>query len=120
MAMPHLGETQFKGAFPLSVANTRLDGVQNRNLGVSDSTRADGMIVGNVTVKKSGILDLHGMITGDLIIEHGGVVYLHGMVAGTVTANGALAVFGMICGQLIDKSDAPVHLAFGSSTRGSR
>jgi hypothetical protein len=111
--MPHLGENQFKGQFPLGATNTRLDGVHKGNLEVSDATRADGMIVGNVTVKKSGVFDLHGMITGDLTIEHGGVVYLHGVVAGTVTVNGALAVFGVICGRLIDKNDAPIHLAAG-------
>lgn len=108
--MPRLDEARFRGAFPLSKPNTTIAGLEQRNLEVSHCTRVDGMIVGNVTVKKNGTLDLHGMIAGGLTIEHGAVVYLHGMVTGDVTTSGALGVFGMICGRLDVKNDAPVTL----------
>jgi cytoskeletal protein CcmA (bactofilin family) len=109
--MPRLDEVRFRGAFPLSKPHTTIAGLEQRNLEVSDSTRVDGMIVGNVTVKKNGTLDLHGMIAGSVTIEYGAVVYLNGMVTGDVTTSGALGIFGMICGRLEVKNDAPVAIA---------
>lgn len=60
-----------------------------------------GLCIGNIIVKKSGILFLHGLCNRDLLLEKGSEVFLHGIVNGNVINKGGdLQVFGIINGNL--------------------
>lgn len=58
-----------------------------------------GMVTGNVTVLKNGVLFLHGMCCQNLVLEDGAKVYLYGTVSGNVLNRaGYLEVYGVIGG----------------------
>jgi len=60
-----------------------------------------GMVTGNITILKDGVLTLHGTCCKNIIMEKGARATLHGTVGGDVLNNeGYLEVYGTIAGSL--------------------
>jgi cytoskeletal protein CcmA (bactofilin family) len=60
-----------------------------------------GMVTGNVSVARGGVLILHGTCSQNLAVEKNGQVYLHGTVAGNVLNRGGyLEIYGTVSGHV--------------------
>lgn len=60
-----------------------------------------GMVTGNVTILKNGVLFLHGICCQNLVLEDGARVYLYGTVSSNVLNRaGYLEVYGVVGGNL--------------------
>jgi len=56
-----------------------------------------GMVTGNVTVVRGGVLALHGMCCGNLVVEKEAEAYLHGTVGlDALNRGGRLRVYGTV------------------------
>jgi hypothetical protein len=84
-----------------------------QDIKIDEPTTLFGLVVGTVTVRKGGNLQVHGMINGRVLLESGSEVYIHGMINGDVINEGGnLVVFGAINGKL--------HKVAGTTTIDSR
>jgi len=68
------------------------------NLTVRRELTLRGMVTGNITVLKGGVLDFQGTCNKDLILEEGSKVYLGCLVNGNVVNRGELHVSGTVNG----------------------
>jgi len=69
------------------------------DLTVSEELTLLGMVTGNITILKGGVLDFQGTCNKDLILEEGSKVHLGGTVNGNVVNRaGELHVSGTVNG----------------------
>jgi len=70
-----------------------------------------GMVTGNITVIRNGVLVLHGTCCRDLVVEKGAQAYLHGTVGGDVlNRGGRLEVYGTVGGYVHTAEDGDTFI----------
>ena len=110
-----LNETAFFQRFPLKPVEWPMTGLNDEGgLDCYKSTELVGVLIGDATVRAGAQLIVRGMITGHLKVEAGAVAFVHGVVCRDVTVDGAIAVYGMVCGALHENGDAVTFVSGGS------
>lgn len=71
------------------------------NYRVVEPFQLNGMVTGDVTVEKCGVLHLNGTVVGSLVVEAGGAAVIRGTVGGSVINKGGdLDIFGVVRGRV--------------------
>jgi hypothetical protein len=100
-------EDQFLKSYPRKPVEWPITGLNDEGgIDCYKTTEVVGVLIGDATVHENSQLILRGMVTGNVVIEKGAVAYVHGVVAGDVTVQGAIAMYGVICGAFREEDDS--------------